>query len=146
MYCSDAASNQQLHAILRLACSSIQKLTVSGFTNAKMQFEHYAKHQGCSEKSLWVRASAKLININVANSKIIIYSQTYIPKHDALIGIYIIFIYLYFWKIIYLKTPNSVSQKIRILLKTNTKKGFLEILANWKVWTWKVWACTALNT
>ncbi len=45
-----------------------------------------------------------------------------------------------------MKTPNSVSQKIRILLKTNTKKGFLEILANWKVWTWKVWACTALNT
>ncbi len=43
-------------------------------------------------------------------------------------------------------SPNSVSQKIRILLKTNTKKGFLEILANWKVWTWKVWACTALNT
>ncbi len=43
-----------------------------------------------------------------------------------------------------MKTPNSVSQKIRILLKTNTKKGFLEILANWKVWTWKVWACTAL--
>ncbi len=28
-----------------------------------------------------------------------------------------------------MKTPNSVSQKIRILLKTNTKKGFLEILA-----------------
>ncbi len=27
-----------------------------------------------------------------------------------------------------MKTPNSVSQKIRILLKTNTKKGFLEIL------------------
>ncbi len=26
-----------------------------------------------------------------------------------------------------MKTPNSVSQKIRILLKTNTKKGFLEI-------------------
>ncbi len=45
-----------------------------------------------------------------------------------------------------MKIPNSVSQKIRILLKTNTKKGFLEILANWKVWTWKVWACTALNT
>jgi len=43
-----------------------------------------------------------------------------------------------------MKTPNSVFQKIRILLKTNTKKGFLEILANWKVWTWKVWACTAL--
>ncbi len=36
-----------------------------------------------------------------------------------------------------MKTPNSVSQKIRILLKTNTKKGFLEILANWKVWTWE---------
>ncbi len=50
----------------------------------------------------------------------------------------------YDWQLI--KTPNSVSQKIRILLKTNTKKGFLEILANWKVWTWKVWACTALNT
>ncbi len=32
---------------------------------------------------------------------------------------------------------TSVSGKIRILLKTNTKKGFLEILANWKVWTWK---------
>ncbi len=29
-----------------------------------------------------------------------------------------------------MKTPNSVSQKIRILLKTNTKKGFLEI---WKL-------------
>ncbi len=29
-----------------------------------------------------------------------------------------------------MKTPNSVSQKIRILLKTNTKKGFFEILAN----------------
>ncbi len=41
-----------------------------------------------------------------------------------------------------MKTPNSVSQKIWILLKTNTKKGFLEILANWKVWTWKVWACS----
>ncbi len=40
----------------------------------------------------------------------------------------------------------SVSQKIRILLKTNTKKGFLEILVKLKVWTWKVWACTALNT
>ncbi len=50
----------------------------------------------------------------------------------------------YKWQL--MKTPNSVSQKIRILLKTNTKKGFLEILANWKVWTWKVWACTALNT
>ncbi len=48
----------------------------------------------------------------------------------------------YNWQL--MKTPNSVSQKIRILLKTNTKKGFLEILANWKVWTWKV--CTALNT
>ncbi len=46
----------------------------------------------------------------------------------------------YNWQL--MKTPNSVSQKIRILLKTNTKKGFLEILANWKVWTWKVWACT----
>ncbi len=41
----------------------------------------------------------------------------------------------YNWQL--MKTPNSVSQKIRILLKTNTKKGFLEILANWKVWTWK---------
>ncbi len=50
----------------------------------------------------------------------------------------------YNWQL--MKTPNSVSQKIRILLKTNTKKGILEILANWKVWTWKVWACTALNT
>ncbi len=50
----------------------------------------------------------------------------------------------YNWQL--MKTQNSVSQKIRILLKTNTKKGFLEILANWKVWTWKVWACTALNT
>ncbi len=50
----------------------------------------------------------------------------------------------YNWQL--MKTPNLVSQKIRILLKTNTKKGFLEILANWKVWTWKVWACTALNT
>ncbi len=50
----------------------------------------------------------------------------------------------YNWQL--MKTPNSVSQKIRILLKTNTKKGFLETLANWKVWTWKVWACTALNT
>ncbi len=50
----------------------------------------------------------------------------------------------YNWQL--MKTPNSVSQKIRILLKTNTKKGFLEILANWKVWTWNVWACTALNT
>ncbi len=50
----------------------------------------------------------------------------------------------YNWQL--MKTPNSVSQKIRILLKTKTKKGFLEILANWKVWTWKVWACTALNT
>ncbi len=50
----------------------------------------------------------------------------------------------YNWQL--MKTPNSVSQKIRILLKTNTKKGFLKILANWKVWTWKVWACTALNT
>ncbi len=50
----------------------------------------------------------------------------------------------YNWQL--MKTSNSVSQKIRILLKTNTKKGFLEILANWKVWTWKVWACTALNT
>ncbi len=50
----------------------------------------------------------------------------------------------YNWQL--MKTPNSVSQKIRILLKTNTKKGFLDILANWKVWTWKVWACTALNT
>ncbi len=50
----------------------------------------------------------------------------------------------YNWQL--MKTPNSVSQKIRILLKTNTKKGFLEILANGKVWTWKVWACTALNT
>ncbi len=50
----------------------------------------------------------------------------------------------YNWQL--MKTPNSVSQKIRILLKTNTKKGFLEILVNWKVWTWKVWACTALNT
>ncbi len=50
----------------------------------------------------------------------------------------------YKWQL--MKTPNAVSQKIRILLKTNKKKGFLEILANWKVWTWKVWACTALNT
>ncbi len=41
----------------------------------------------------------------------------------------------YNWQL--MKTPNSVSQKIRILLETNTKKGFLEILANWKVWTWK---------
>ncbi len=30
-----------------------------------------------------------------------------------------------------MKTPNSVSQKIRILLKTNTKKGFLEISGNY---------------
>ncbi len=50
----------------------------------------------------------------------------------------------YNWQL--MKTPNSVSQKIWIFLKTNTKKGFLEILANWKVWTWKVWACTAVNT
>ncbi len=52
--------------------------------------------------------------------------------------------YDYNWQL--MKTPNSVSQKIWILLKTNTKKGFLEIFANWKVWTWKAWACTALNT
>ncbi len=62
--------------------------------------------------------------------------------------IFRVFIYFNFddynWQL--MKTPNSVSQKIWILLKTNTKKGFLEILANWKVWTWKVWACTALNT
>ncbi len=45
----------------------------------------------------------------------------------------------YNWQL--MKTSNSVSQKIWILFKTNTKKGFLEILANWKVWT-----CTALNT
>ncbi len=45
----------------------------------------------------------------------------------------------YNWQL--METPNSVSQKIRILLKTNTKKVFLEILANWKVWS-----CTALNT
>ncbi len=45
----------------------------------------------------------------------------------------------YNWQL--MKTPNSVSQKIWILLKTNTNKGFLEILANWQVW-----ACTALNT
>ncbi len=36
----------------------------------------------------------------------------------------------YRWQL--MKITNSVSQKIRILLKTNTKKGFLEILANWK--------------
>ncbi len=50
----------------------------------------------------------------------------------------------YNWQL--MKTPNSESQKIRILLKTNTKKEFFEILANWKVCTWKVCACTALNT
>ncbi len=42
----------------------------------------------------------------------------------------------YNWQL--MKTPNSVSQKILILLKTNTKKGFLEILANWTVLTLKV--------
>ncbi len=31
----------------------------------------------------------------------------------------------YNWQL--MKTPNSVSQKIRILLKTNTKKGFLDL-------------------
>ncbi len=68
--------------------------------------------------------------------------------HSTQTDIFQVFIYLNFddynWQL--MKTPNSVSQKIRILLKTNTKKGFLEILANWKVWTWNVWACTALNT
>ncbi len=68
--------------------------------------------------------------------------------HSTQIDIFQVFIYFNFddynWQL--MKTPNSVSQKNRILLKTNTKKGFLEILANWKVWTWKVWACTALNT
>ncbi len=68
--------------------------------------------------------------------------------HSTQTDIFQVFIYFNFddynWQL--MKTPNSVSQKIRILLKTNTKKGFLEILANWKVWTWKVWACTALNT
>ena len=67
--------------------------------------------------------------------------------HDTQIEIFQMFISFNFddynWQL--RKIPNSVSQKIRILLKTNTKKGFLEILANWKVWTWKVWACTALN-
>ncbi len=68
--------------------------------------------------------------------------------HSTQTDIFQVFIYFNFddynWQL--MKTPNSVSQKIRILLKTNTKKGFLKILANWKVWTWKVWACTALNT
>ncbi len=68
--------------------------------------------------------------------------------HSTQTDIFQVFIYFNFddynWQL--MKTPNSVSQKIRILLKTNTKKGFLEILANWKVWTWKVWVCTALNT
>ncbi len=41
----------------------------------------------------------------------------------------------YNWQL--MKTPNSVSQKIWILLKTNTKKEFLEILANWKVMNMK---------
>ncbi len=63
--------------------------------------------------------------------------------HSTQTDIFQVFIsfnfYDYNWQL--MKTPNSVSQKIRILLKTNTKKGFLEILANWKVW-----ACTALNT
>ncbi len=31
-----------------------------------------------------------------------------------------------------MKTPNSVSQKIRILLKTNTKKGFFRNLGQLK--------------
>ncbi len=68
--------------------------------------------------------------------------------HSTQTDIFQVIIYFNFddynWQL--MKTPNSVSQKIRILLKTNTKKGFLEILANWKVWTWKICACTALNT
>ncbi len=64
---------------------------------------------------------------------------TFIP-HRLIFQVFISFNFDdYNWQL--MKTPNSVSQKIRILLKTNTKKGFLEILANWKVW-----ACTALNT
>ncbi len=66
--------------------------------------------------------------------------------HSTQTDIFQVFISFNDYKWQLMKTPNSVSQKIRILLKTNTKKGFLEILANWKVWTWKVWACTALNT
>ncbi len=61
--------------------------------------------------------------------------------HSTHTDIFQVFISVNFDKWQLMKTPNSVSQKIGILLKTNTKKGFLEILANWKVW-----ACTALNT
>ncbi len=62
--------------------------------------------------------------------------------HSTQTDIFQVFIYFNFdYNCQLMRTPNSVSQKIRILLKTNTKKGFLEILANWKVW-----ACTALNT
>ncbi len=69
---------------------------------------------------------------------------TFIP-HTDIFQLFISFNFDdYNWQL--MKTTNSVSHKIRILLKTNTKKGFLEILANWKVWTWKVWARTALNT
>ncbi len=53
--------------------------------------------------------------------------------HSTQTGIFQVFISFNFddykWQL--MKTPNSVSQKIRILLKTNTKKGFLEILANY---------------
>ncbi len=90
------------------------------------------------------------------SSKSLIYFTNYIQNwnlynvyiHSTQTDIFQVFISFNFddynWQL--MKTPNSVSQKIWILLKTNTKKGFLEILANWKVWTWKVWACTALNT
>ncbi len=73
-----------------------------------------------------------LYNVYIHSTQIDIF-QVFISNFDD-----------YNWQL--MKTPNSVSQKIWILLKTNTKKGFVEILANWKVWTWKVWACTALNT
>ncbi len=55
--------------------------------------------------------------------------------HSTQTDIFQVFIYFNFddYNGQLMKTPNSVSQKIRILLKTNTKKGFLEILANWKV-------------
>ncbi len=93
-----------------------------------------------------IRISSKSLFISLITFKKCNLYNVYI--HSTQTDIFQVFISFNFddynWQ--QMKTPNSVSQKIWILLKTNTKKGFLEILANWKVWTWKVWACTALNT
>ncbi len=74
-----------------------------------------------------IRISSKSWFISLIPFKMLNLYNVYI--HSTQTDIFQVFISFNFddynWQL--MKTPNSVSHKIRILLKTNTKKGFLEI-------------------